>query len=510
MNNWPNTSSSEPWRRSAGRLRSQERGKGLVLKTPSRVVRLADDTGGGTTSPPPFSAALPGSGTLRPASAPARTAPGLLQRQSHRRFPSFEPGGAKNRASLGESTPGLVPMFRPASGAGAQSVSQSIVLAQGVIPLVSQSVNQSVSVSVNAGGGVHQHGAGQTVAAHCVSQSVSAQSFGSVSAKRRPRPTPSPSPSSSAADRSGRLFSDVARASASAAQQPGGNPATAAASGGEKGFGSPGGTAPFPLRTDHLCNQHLIPEQFRKLIVPDMEKMMQLGPRQRLGAGPGLAQRRLLLLLLFLLLLLHLLLFGAPAGQNGRLVEEAPRHRPGPSAAGLQMAETTAAPGRGRPDGPSTSSPAGQPPGRGEAGRQERLRRSLGGRGDQERDGLQPLSASPSLPAAAATTITSSSTSPAAAAGRLSVGAHLATLSRHPHHRRELFRELRGGHDGHPQRLPGRQSPAGPQSGGSRRARRSRKSRTRTGSSEFRFRRTLRGRKQRPEGSAGSRPAPPP
>ena len=47
----------------------------------------------------------------------------------------FEPGVAKNRGSLGESTPGLVPMFRPASGAGAQSASQSSVLAQGVSQL---------------------------------------------------------------------------------------------------------------------------------------------------------------------------------------------------------------------------------------------------------------------------------------------------------------------------------------------------------------------------------------
>ncbi|PVD36380.1 hypothetical protein C0Q70_03362 [Pomacea canaliculata] len=36
-------------------------------------------------------------------------------------------------------------------------------------------------------------------------------------------------------------------------------------------------TAAYPVRTDYLCNQHLIPEQFRKLIVPDLEKMMQLG-----------------------------------------------------------------------------------------------------------------------------------------------------------------------------------------------------------------------------------------
>lgn len=31
------------------------------------------------------------------------------------------------------------------------------------------------------------------------------------------------------------------------------------------------------VRADYLCNQHLVPEQFRKLIVPDMKKMMQMG-----------------------------------------------------------------------------------------------------------------------------------------------------------------------------------------------------------------------------------------
>ena len=337
-----------------------------------KVVRLADDTE--VAPPPPRRHSLPHFQGLEPCGRSGASEDSALASSNGKAaaVSSFEPGGAKNRASLGEPTPGLVPMFRPASGAGAQSVSQSIVLAQGVIPLASHSVSHSVSVSVNAGGGVHQHGAGQTVAAHCVSQSVksqsvSAQSFCLGLSQAATAPNTFAESSSSAADKSGRLFSDVARATATAAQQPGGNPA-ANVSGGEKGFGSPGGTAPFPLRTDHLCNQHLIPEQFRKLIVPDMEKMMQLGRDNAWERAPDSPNAVSSSSCSSSSSSSTSSSSGLQQGRTDGSWKRRPDTAQGSSAAGLQMGRDNNGAWERRPDGPITSSPAGQPPSRGEAG----------------------------------------------------------------------------------------------------------------------------------------------
>ena len=74
----------------------------------------------------------------------------------------------------------------------------------------------------------------------------------------------------STADGSGRLFSDLTKVLGTAVGSK--SPASEGSRGKEAGAA---GT--LPVRVDHLCNQHLIPEQLRKLIVPDMEKMMQLG-----------------------------------------------------------------------------------------------------------------------------------------------------------------------------------------------------------------------------------------
>nr|KAG5707237.1 hypothetical protein BaRGS_000011 [Batillaria attramentaria] len=71
--------------------------------------------------------------------------------------------------------------------------------------------------------------------------------------------------------RGSRLFSEVARSGVGSGEKSTrteGDPMSSIRS---------DSNAPYPIRTDYLCNQHLIPEQFRKLIVPDIEKMMQLG-----------------------------------------------------------------------------------------------------------------------------------------------------------------------------------------------------------------------------------------
>lgn len=177
--------------------------------------------------------------------------------------------GVKKRGSLDEATPGIVQVFRPGPSADAQSVSQNIMTQSVSQNVMTQSLSQNVMTqSLNQTVMTQTQSVSQTVSAQSVSQTVSLQSVSQmVSAHKAFSDSPN-------ADRGGRLFSDVARAAA----QPGGKPSLP----GNKNLvvrgkdtGSHG--ASFPVRTDHLCNQHLIPEQFRKLIVPDMEKMMQLG-----------------------------------------------------------------------------------------------------------------------------------------------------------------------------------------------------------------------------------------